>query len=171
MLVWEFFARSLTMLAARNLMSLAVPTLCVLFFWTGESFAVQPQAAATGVVAQLKSIRAVLEQADHDYKGHRAKAVHEITKAIHALEGVNTKHAALTPQQRAALKTARQAKAATQQATGKANGEPQAQSDAQLNAALTQLTQVSAQMGSAKPVAQQYIQNALAELKAALAAK
>src|SRR6516165_2348705 len=36
-------------------------------------------------VAELRQIRALLEQADHDYQGHRAKAVKLITAAIHAL--------------------------------------------------------------------------------------
>ena len=34
----------------------------------------------------LEAIRADLNKADHDYKGHRAAAVHEITHAIHLLQ-------------------------------------------------------------------------------------
>src|SRR5438552_3361668 len=37
-------------------------------------------------VAELRATKALLERADHDYKGHRAAAVKEITVAIHALE-------------------------------------------------------------------------------------
>jgi len=38
------------------------------------------------IIGELRSIRAVLENADRDYKGHRAAAVHELGVAIHALE-------------------------------------------------------------------------------------
>jgi hypothetical protein len=163
--------QELNMSAFRELVPLAVLTVWVWFFGTGVGRAVQPATAATGVVAQLKAIRAVLEHADHDYKGHRAKAVQEITKAIHAIEGVGARRAALTPQQKAALQAARQAKIATKQGASKPEGEPQALSDQQLKSMVTQLTQVSAQIGTAKPVAQQHVQNAIVELQAALAIK
>jgi hypothetical protein len=159
------------MLINRHVSPLAITAFCACFFVAGQARAVQPSAAGS-VVAQLKSIRAVLVHADHDYQGHRAKAVHELTQAIHALEGTGAKHA-LTPQQKAALNAARQAKAAARQAgaLAKPMSEPQAVSDSQLNTALGMLTKLSGQLGTAKPAVQQHVQNAMGELKTALAIK
>jgi len=38
------------------------------------------------VIGELKAAHKYLEAANHDYQGHRAKASHEITQAIHQLE-------------------------------------------------------------------------------------
>ena len=131
--------------------------------------------STSGAIGELKSIRSILEHADHDYQGHRAKAVREITLAIHALEG-GTRHAPLSPQQKAAMIAARQAKAANAGATRsgttttqKPLTEPQATSDEQLNTALSLLTQVASQLGNAKPGVSEHLQSAIQELKTALA--
>jgi hypothetical protein len=87
---------------------------------------------AAQVIVQLKSIRKLLQGANHDYEGHRAKAVHEVTKAIHLLEG--------TPLPKAQ-------KLAKTNVAGGGNGgagvggvhEAQAASDMQLKQALTGL--------------------------------
>ena len=38
------------------------------------------------VIAELRTAKHELDRANHDYHGHRAKADHEIAKAIHLLE-------------------------------------------------------------------------------------
>jgi hypothetical protein len=43
------------------------------------------------ILQELQKTRVLLNQADHDYKGFRAKAVHEVGKAMHALQA-NHKH-------------------------------------------------------------------------------
>jgi hypothetical protein len=43
-------------------------------------------------IAQLQSTRALLHKANHDYQGYRAKGMHQITLAIHALEGTKAPH-------------------------------------------------------------------------------
>jgi hypothetical protein len=103
------------------------------------SLAATSSHAAIGVspygkqIKELHQIKSVLERADHDYKGHRAAAVMEITKAIHALEAHGGQHQ----------------KPATHAQHGKTHGkphEPQAFSDAQLRAAIQGLSAVSQQL-------------------------
>ncbi len=158
------------MRSQRRLFRVTVLASWVLLSVGSASRAAQP---TTGVAAELKTVRTVLEKADHDYDGHRAKAVGEVTKAIHALKGTGVNRAMLTPQQRAALRAAHQAKAVAKQARAAVPPvhEAQALSDQQLNAALQALTQIAAQMGTAAPVAQQHVANAIGELKTALAIK
>ncbi len=160
------------MLANRYLFPLAGIIFCACFFPTNEVRAIQPVSPAGSIVGQLKSARALLSQADHDYQGHRAKAVHEISKAIHALQGSGVK-SPLTPQQKAAVLAARQAKAAAKQAgaAAKPMREPQALSDGQLRTALNTLVQVSVQLGTAKPNVRAHVDVAIGELKTALAIK
>jgi len=175
------------MSAGRFVVSIVAVSSCVLLFEGGRAQAQKavatsttPTTTASGAIGQLRSIRTILEHADHDYQGHRAKAVHEITHAIHGLEGstAGARHAALSPQQKAAFIAARQAKAANAATTPsgttttqKRLSEPQATSDQQLNTALTMLTQVSSQIGNAKPGVEQHLQSAVQELKTALAIK
>lgn len=106
------------------------------------SLAVSSSQAAIGVspygkqIRELHQIKSVLERADHDYKGHRAAAVMEITKAIHALEAHGGQHQ----------------KSATHAQHAKTNSKPhesQALSDAQLKAAIQGLAAVSQQLQSA----------------------
>jgi hypothetical protein len=94
--------------------------------------------AAVGVspygtqIKELHQIKVLLERADHDYKGHRAAAVKEITKAIHALGANSGQHQ----------------KTGVHPHTGKPH-EAQALSDAQLRAAIQSLVTVSQQLQSA----------------------
>src|SRR5271165_7026494 len=103
----------------RCVLSITTISTCALLFGVGRvqaqkpaSTSTTPATTASGIIGQLKSVRAILEHADHDYQGHRAKAVHEITQAIHGMQGAGVRHSALSPQQKAALSAARQAKAA-----------------------------------------------------------
>jgi hypothetical protein len=43
-------------------------------------------------IHELHQVRALLESANYDYNGHRAKAVHHITQAIHDLEAAHGHH-------------------------------------------------------------------------------
>ncbi len=80
----------------------------------------------------LKKVNATLHQADHDYKGHRAKAMEKIHHAIHVL-----RHGAKgSPDKYKAPK-----------ATGKT---PQDKSDAALAGALQQVIAVHGQLSSHK---------------------
>jgi hypothetical protein len=45
----------------------------------------QPDKAGEAIAGELHWVRVLLEKADHDYNGHRAHAVGEISKAIHLL--------------------------------------------------------------------------------------
>jgi hypothetical protein len=86
------------------------------------------------MIMQLKTFRTALQNANHDYEGHRAKAVHEITKAIHALEGTAVPKA--------------KKNAGTKGAANKGNNEPQSVSDAQLQQVLKGLQTMQSQIGS-----------------------
>jgi hypothetical protein len=107
------------------------------------------------IVTELRNIRHLLEKADHDYKGHRAKAVEEIGGAIHALEhgkgakGKNEKGAA-----------------------GKGSKEPQAESDKQLREALKGLEGVHRQLergqGEHHKHAAMLVHKAIEQLRVAL---
>lgn len=50
------------------------------------------KAAAHIIAGELKAAHKYLAEANHDYQGHRAKAQHEITQAIHQLEKHHHKH-------------------------------------------------------------------------------
>jgi hypothetical protein len=84
----------------------------------------QARQAVAPVVGELRQIRALLERADRDYKGHRAAAVKEIAAAIHALAPRHKGKGKKQP----------------------GGGEPQALSDAQLRQAIAQLGKVSSQL-------------------------
>jgi hypothetical protein len=100
-------------------------------------------------IQQLKTTRALLERANHDYDGYRAKAVHQVTKAIHALEGTKNKHTAQFK---------------------KGGNEPQSVSDMQLRQAVKELQAVQMQL-PAGSTASQHIGKAIADLNTALAIK
>jgi hypothetical protein len=101
------------------------------------------------VIAELKSARALLEKANHDYQGHRAKAVHEITHAIHLLE-----HGKHHPNPQAATGNGNGNKPVAaggkkgKKGAGNANkpNEPQGESDAQLKHAIEILHKVEEQL-------------------------
>jgi hypothetical protein len=131
-----------------------------------KAAAAQGNAAAAAPVQPIVALRAtiqLLQQADHDYKGHRVKAIQHIRNAILALEPVKP------------TKAAKAGPLAKAQAKGKGirMPEPQAVSDAQLRQAQQQL-QAIAQVMSATPGAANAkvlgeIGSALKELQTALA--
>lgn len=117
----------------------------------------QTTPANAQAITQLKAARTLLNNAKHDYDGHRAKAVHEVTKAIHALEGTHGRQAAHL---------------------GKSKGnknEPQSVSDALLQQALQQLKAVQKQLGSSNTgdvtVASAAITRAISDVETALSIK
>jgi hypothetical protein len=163
----------------RNKEMASTPTLrrCACFctlagglLWTSPALgqALTPPSAAlqgpTLIVGELKQIRKVLEMADHDYKGHRAAAVHEITKAIHAFEppGTMKKGAGKKLGGGAGLKKG-------------GNNEPQSVSDAQLAQSVKNLQTVVTQIGTNPTgnaaVAQAALTKAIEELETALKIK
>jgi beta-glucosidase-like glycosyl hydrolase len=168
-------------LPSRQVQVLVLSTFLVTFLcarpgYTDTNSPPAPAAAAPpmSLLAQLKSVRSLLEQADHDYKGHRANAVRELTYAIRSLETAKTKNSPLTPQQKAARAAAKQAKiAAKEAAAANPNREPQQASDAQLRSALAVLTQLSGQIGNVPATSklQGHLRNAVAELNTALSIK
>ena len=122
-------------------------------------------------VAELHTVVNLLQSANHDYKGHRAQAVHEIHQAIHALHPAtnNNKTSA-----KGGKNTGRTIANASKNQTNGKNGainEPQSVSDAQLRQAITQLNAVQGQLKSAPPAAIASIQNAVKQLQVALTIK
>ena len=126
------------------------------------------------VITELKATRALLEKANHDYDGHRAKAVHEITHAIHLLE-----HGKHHPNPQAANGNANGNKptAAGGKKAKKAAGnaakpkEPQGESDKQLKHAIEILHRVEKQLhgqGQHHHHAAEAIHKAIHELHVAL---
>ena len=112
------------------------------------------------VVAELHAAKALLERADHDYKGHRAHAVHLITEAIHELHP-HHKHAG----------GGKSMHAGAGKGTGQKLKEPQPVSDAQLREAIGILTKAHALLGTHHAKAAGHIQQAIAELHTALKIK
>ncbi|HWY88278.1 MAG TPA: hypothetical protein VNX28_16320 [Gemmataceae bacterium] len=99
-----------------------------------------------GQVAQLRATAHLLQLADHDYQGHRARAVHDIHLAIHILHPGQHKHHPPS-------------------AKIVGNNEPQSVSDAQLRQAITQLQAIRGQL---PPQAQVAVGSAIHELEIAL---
>lgn len=129
------------------------------FVITSASLAPTPAqgGAATGpYAAQVKELHAIahlLNLANHDYKGHRAKAVHEIHLAIHILHpGHHKKH---NPDKKGPTPKG-------------GNNEPQSVSDAQLRQAIDGLKTVQGQLGSAPPHALAATRAAIHQLQIAL---
>jgi hypothetical protein len=135
---------------------------------TGSSaWAITPKAAAQAkkvahaaevtafapVVAELRQIRHLLEVADRDYKGHRAKAVEEISHAIKALPHQHGKRGTSI----------------------KGGGEPQALSDAQLREAIKALGAIQAQLAGSSSahaaLAAGHVNTAAKQLEIALTIK
>jgi hypothetical protein len=115
--------------------------------------------------ATLQKVKTLLEHADHDYKGHRAAAVHELTAAIHELHPHH--HAAQGKRPSAA-------RPHPKTGTGKPH-EPQKLSDAQLREAIAMLEGVRGTMtrkkaGNAHKAAE-HVSRAISELKTALTVK
>jgi len=108
------------------------------------------------VLSELQQTRVLLNQADRDYKGWRAKAVHEVGKAMHALQA---KHKHKLPP--------------APKLTGKEN---QVVSDMQLAQAQKQIQVILNQLasGTANPnttAAVGHLQNAVGHLSTALKIK
>jgi hypothetical protein len=110
-------------------------------------------------IVQLKATRTLLHKADHDYQGYRVKGIHQITQAIHALEGT---------------KPPKQLPPAGPGQKGGGN-EPQAVSDAQLAEAIQQLQVVQTQLttipGRHVTVAREHIGKSIQDLQTALKIK
>jgi hypothetical protein len=129
------------------------------------------QAVNLDALATLKSAHKLLEEANHDYQGHRAKAVHAIHQAIREIEHHSgkgaVKHTQSAPAKAAVKATVRAAKATT----GKVPPvhEAQAASDTQLRAAQQLLLKVQAELSSGThPKASVHVQTAILELQTAL---
>jgi hypothetical protein len=105
-------------------------------------------------VIELHEIKLLLERADHDYKGHRAAAVKQLTEAIHALEAGHKHH---------------EGKAV------KGGREPQKLSDVQLLESIKALNVVLAQLSTATgaPATKGavHVTNAIKDLEIALKIK
>jgi len=102
-------------------------------------------------VEALHQVRVLLARADHDYKGHRVKAMQHIRAAMHTLQP-NHRH--------------------PHPPLPKGGNEPQAVSDAQLRQAIQQLNVIGAQLnGVSRPGATKavsLIRSAINELNIAL---
>jgi hypothetical protein len=126
------------------------------------------QAVKLDELASLKSALQLLEGANHDYKGHRAKAVHAIHEAIHEIEHHGQKHVPTPPAVAAA-------KAAAKASTPKTGSVPpvhenQVASDTQLVAAEQLLSKVFAELTTTgkHPKAIGHVKIAVQELQIAL---
>jgi hypothetical protein len=116
------------------------------------------------VVAELHAAKSLLEKGDHDYKGHRAHAVHLITEAIHELHP-HHKHTGGGKAMHAGS-----GKGVGKGAGGQKLKEPQQVSDAQLREAIGILTKAESQLGH-HPKAAAHVQQAIGELNTALKIK
>jgi hypothetical protein len=128
------------------------------------------QAIKLDELAKLKSAKKLLEEANHDYQGHRARAVHAIHQAIREIEhkgkGIG-KHAPTTPANAAAKAAVRAAKASAPKTP--AVHEAQAASDTQLRAAEQLLLKAQAELSTGRhPKASAHVQTAIQELEIAL---
>ncbi len=122
-------------------------------------------AAVAGLVGELRATNALLAQANHDYQGHRVRAMEHIQHAIRALTGAK---------QGAGKGAAVKKPKAAGSAGGKVK-EPQAKSDAQLRQAYQNLVAIRQQLaGQTHPRAVKaggHVQNAISELETALAVR
>jgi hypothetical protein len=107
------------------------------------------------LVTNLEAIRTTLNNANHDYDGHRASAVHHVTHAIHII-----KHAKPHPNPGEHFKAARPEIV-----------EPQAASDAQLKTAQTALQNLTVPATKHQAKVQEHITKAVTELQTALMIK
>jgi hypothetical protein len=146
-----------------------------------------PAGGPAAAIAELKATIELLERADHDYAGHRVKAIHEIHAAIHALTSEGKPPAGGQPQKgqqagkgqhagqghapgkgQAAGKGQATGMPHKSDAAGKKLREPQAVSDAQLNKALQQLKAVQGQLDAGHAQAKASLKAAVHELQTAL---
>jgi hypothetical protein len=123
----------------------------------------QGQHGGNGVAKELHAAKALLEHADHDYDGYRAKAVHHITEALHELHG--HQHNGKAGQHGQSPK-------AGQNKGGAAKlREPQGNSDAQLREAAQLLATAEGKLGSSHPKAHAEVQAAINDIAMALKKK
>ncbi len=113
----------------------------------------------TGAALELHAAKALLERADHDYEGHRAKAVHHITEALHELNGHHHQqhHKTSQPQHTQHHSSGKNMKK-----------EPQNVSDAQLREAAALVAKAQAQLGTSHSKVQSQLALAEKEIAAAL---
>jgi hypothetical protein len=130
------------------------------------------QAKHTGVLAELHKAHALLEKADHDYDGRRAKAAHEVKRAIHELKGEEKpKTESTTPATSTTAKPATTGKTTEiPKAAGTAPKMSQEESDKHLREAEAILSKALTQMPSGHKAATN-VQNAVGEIKSALKIK
>ena len=137
---------------------------------TAAGVAAAKQAVKLDEIAALKSAKKMLEGANHDYKGHRAKAVHAIHEAIVELEhhkGTG-KHVPANPAVAAAKAKEHAAEKAANAATPKVH-EAQLASDVQVKTAQQLLLQVHAALSTGNhPKAMGHVKIAIQELETAL---
>lgn len=126
------------------------------------------QAVKLDELGSLRTALKLLEGANHDYKGHRAKAVHAVHEAIHEIEHHGQKHVPTPPAVAAA-------KAAVKASTPKTGAVPpvhenQVASDTQLVAAEQLLSKVFAELTTTgkHPKAIGHVKIAVQELQIAL---
>jgi hypothetical protein len=131
---------------------------CMLAFGSASNAAPKIPAAHVPILQGLHQTRTLLHMANHDYDGYRAKAVHQVTKAIHTLDPPHPRTTA--PKKPAAPPLPRP-------------NEPQAVSDAQLKQAIGQLNVILNQLGSLPgdahaATAMAHVRSAVADLNVAL---
>jgi hypothetical protein len=142
---------------------LAVLALCVMVLLSGVAPAAARQKKKAQAnpyamqVTELRAIRLVLQNAKHDYKGHRAKAVKLVTTAIKSL----------LPAGKGTGKGAPKGKGGSKGGSK----ETQQQSDAQLQKAIVALGAVQKQLTSGPAAATAAITQAINELNIALTIK
>jgi hypothetical protein len=127
------------------------------------------QHAGKGIAKELHAAKELLEQADHDYDGYRAKAVHHITEALHDLHGHHQNGAAKSGQK--PPHTPKNNNGAGGNGAGHKPHEPQANSDAQLQKAAQILAAAEGQLGSQHPKAHAEVQAAINDIAIALKKK
>jgi hypothetical protein len=136
----------------------------VLAFGTTGNAAPKIAAPYMPILQELHQTRKLLHAADHDYAGFRAKAVHQVTKAIHALN---------PPRPRTTPKKGQPGAPGQPGAQAPRPREPQAVSDKQLQQAIAQLQVVLNQLGSLTGdaragAAMVHVRNAIQDLHTAL---
>jgi hypothetical protein len=118
------------------------------------------------LIAELRSTMGLLTQADRDYQGHRAQAIHHVGNAIRSLEPASVRNFQVNP-------AAAFGNNANGNNAARKNLMPQAASDGHLQDARQRLNTIANQManlgGSQHHVrARQHVQRAIQELNVAL---
>ena len=127
----------------------------------------------TAAIEALHQAHTLVAGANHDYDGHRAKAEHMISQALHELGHQHRASGSNTMGQKGSVTTATGKKGASTTGIkgvvgqGQANKEPQAQSDEQLQKAIQLLSGLKSQLPTTHKAAA-HVQSAIGELNAAL---